>query len=320
MLNAKRPLFSIIIPTRNRPQQLRRCLAACARLDFPRDQYEVIVVDDGSTPPLPADVTAAAPDVMVQLLRQPNQGPAAARNAGATAARGTYLAFTDDDCAPDSAWLQGLHAALANGDGLLVGGRTVNALTDNLFATASQLLIDYLYAYFGVGAGAFFTSNNMAAARRAFFAADGFAETMPLAAGEDRELCDRWRAHGGRLLFAPAAVVQHAHALTAVSFWRQHWRYGRGAYDFHQLRAQRRGTAVHLEPGVFYLRLLGYPLARMGWGKRPLLLTLLLGVSQLANGLGFFSAAWRARRRPKQKSLQREAPHSLQATEVKKLE
>lgn len=82
------PRFSVIVPGHGRPGPLAACLRALARQDYPADRYEVIVVDDGSEPPLgPGD----ADDPRVRWLRQPHAGPAAARNAGAATARGELL-------------------------------------------------------------------------------------------------------------------------------------------------------------------------------------------------------------------------------------
>jgi GT2 family glycosyltransferase len=81
-------------------------------------------------------------------------------------------------------------------------------------------------------------SNNMAVERSALLACGGFDERFT-AAAEDRELCDRWRHRGGRLVYRPEAVIYHAHDLRLGSFVRQHRAYGRGAYAYHRVRAAR---------------------------------------------------------------------------------
>ncbi len=113
------PNFSIVIPTVDRRSELARCLAAIERLDYPREAYEVIVVDDGGREPVDQTRTG------VQVIRQPNAGPAAARNRGATAARGRWVAFTDDDCEPAADWLRELKRPLTGG-AVAVAGRTAN--------------------------------------------------------------------------------------------------------------------------------------------------------------------------------------------------
>lgn len=240
--------FSVIVPTHNRPRQLRDCLAALACQDFPKDQFEVIVVDDGSEPPLTADPG-------FRLLRQPHAGPAVARNTGAAHARGRWLAFTDDDCLPAANWLTALEARLTAHPEHLIGGTVVNLLTDNPYAAASQQLISYLYAYYNADPDQpqFFTSNNIAVAIDAFLAAGGFDAALPRAAAEDRELCNRWLHQHRSMIFVPEAIVRHAHPLTLRRFWSQHFNYGRGAHYYHLTRARRGGARYASNRGDFTL-------------------------------------------------------------------
>src|SRR5262245_61716846 len=113
--------YSVIIPTFARPQRLASCLAAVAKLQFPKDQYEVIVVDDGSPEPLDNTVEPFRAELKLSLARQPNAGPAAARNAGAARAVGGYLAFTDDDCEVDPNWLTALVDRMQQTPNALIG-------------------------------------------------------------------------------------------------------------------------------------------------------------------------------------------------------
>ena len=280
------PYFSVIVPTYERPAQLSRCLGALARLDYPAERFEVIVVDDGSAAP-PARLLGEFRDQLnVRLIAQPNAGPAAARNRGAAEARGSFLAFTDDDCEPETGWLRSLAARFAATPQSLVGGRTVNALPANPYSETSQLIIEVVYEHYNSGPGGprFFASNNLAAPAELFRAAGGFDETFKTS--EDREVCDRWLARGLRLAYAPEAVVRHAHALTLVALWRQHFGYGRGARRFHRARAAR-GNAPFRPERAFYLKLLRGSLTRAHGAAAPALPALLLW-AQTANAAGFF--------------------------------
>src|SRR5437764_502790 len=97
------PIFSIIIPTRDRFPQLVACLEALAGQDFPREKFEVIVVNDGSASPVPRSVTLFKNRLSLTVLAHArSRGPSVARNHGGTAGRGEFLAFTDDDCTPAS--------------------------------------------------------------------------------------------------------------------------------------------------------------------------------------------------------------------------
>ena len=85
------PLFSVVVPTCNRPALLAEAIASVLAQTV--DGFEIIVVDNGSDPP-----AAVADDPRLRLVRLPGiRGPAAARNAGVDAARGRHLAFLDDD-------------------------------------------------------------------------------------------------------------------------------------------------------------------------------------------------------------------------------
>jgi glycosyltransferase involved in cell wall biosynthesis len=284
------PTFSVIVPTYNRPAQLASCLGSLAGLDYPRDRFEVIVVDDGSPVPLRGPSGGFEAPLDLTLLRQPNAGPATARNTAAARAKGKYLAFTDDDCQPADDWLQALAARFVGLPDRAIGGRTLNALPRNLYSTASQALIDYLYAYYNDDPqrATFIASNNLAVPAREFREMGGFDTAFKRSASEDRRLCDEW-LHGGRqILYAPEVLVYHAHHLTLRGFWQQHFNYGRGAHSFHRARSARSGRGrPKIEPVAFYLNLLRHP-CRSSRGGRALSLALLMGLSQAANAGGYF--------------------------------
>jgi GT2 family glycosyltransferase len=285
------PSFSIIIPTHGRPRQLRRCLESIALLDYPADRLEAIVVDDGSPTPLDSETASCGDQVAVRLVQQEHAGPSTARNTGAGISRGKYLAFTDDDCTPSVDWLQALAARFRATPNCGIGGRTVNLLAENPYSAASQLLVTYLYAYYNTtpDEAQFFASNNLAVPADLFRSVGGFDTSFIRTAGEDRDLCDRWRHRGHRLVYAPEAIVYHAHELTFHTFWRQHFRYGRGAYQFHASRAQRGGGRFWIEPPRFYAGILRYPFSQPRGLAAKLTLMGLMIASQAANAAGF---AW----------------------------
>lgn len=281
------PFFSVIIPTYERPAQLATCLQALAHLDYPHDRFEVVVVDDGGNDcPLDSVVEQFRKQLDVRLLAQKNTGPAGARNFGAMHARGEFLAFTDDDCAPDSGWLRSLSAYLARTPDRLIGGRTLNALSLNSYAETSQMIIEVVYMHFNADPddARFFASNNFALSAARFREMNGFDELFRTS--EDRELCDRWLARGLGMTYAPEATVYHAHNLGLCSLWRQHFNYGRGAQRFHRAREARGNGRFKPDPS-FYLKLLRAPALRAG-KLRAVQLNALLLWAQLANAAGFF--------------------------------
>lgn len=282
------PVWSVLIPAYNRPQRLQACLDALAAVKPPTGGFEVVVMDDGSQPSLESQIDPPE-GLSLRVLRQDNAGPAAARNHAARASYGRWLVFTDDDCCPRPDWLLAYESELGGNDAVLAGGHTINALTESAPATASQLLLNYLHDYFieRHGRPTFFPSNNYCLSKAAFERIDGFDESFPLAAAEDRDFCDRALEDGIELVFAPDAVIDHFHGMSLRGFCRQHYNYGRGAYAYHRLRAERNVDAVKFEPLRFYTGLVRYPLKRCGL-LGGLRLAGLMAVSQIANAVGYY--------------------------------
>jgi GT2 family glycosyltransferase len=226
------------------------------------------------------------------LVKQAHAGPATARNSGAEQAKGEILAFTDDDCEPAADWLQALAERYAATPACAIGGRTLNKLPENPFSTASQMLIDYIYAYYNTDPlqACFFASNNLALPSDRFHKVGGFDTTFPRAAGEDRELCDRWLNNGFRMIYASEVLVWHSHPLTLRNFWKQHFNYGCGAFFFQQACARSGRGRVRLEPLSFYINLMSAPFKPAKDPRAPLLAALLF-LTQCANAAGYFAAA-----------------------------
>jgi glycosyltransferase involved in cell wall biosynthesis len=286
--------FSVIVPTYKRREALRSCMQALARQTYPKEAFEVVVIDDGGSDSLKDLEDGFHGQLRLRLRRQKRSGPATARNHGAHIAHGEYLAFTDDDCEPSPDWLEMLQHSLIAHPNALVGGRVVNALPRNSCSAASQQLVDYLYcSYTDNGVPRFFASNNFALSSRAFRDAGGFDESYPLPAAEDRDFCARWTQSGRSMVYAPAALVYHAHALNVPGFVQQHFRYGRGAYHFRKRTVSRGHRGPKLEPLSFYGALLAYPLkSAKQTGLGSLRVSLLFVLSQIANAAGFFREAF----------------------------
>jgi GT2 family glycosyltransferase len=288
----QQPTFSLIIPTYQRPAQLSTCLRALAQLDYPRDRFEVLVVDDGSETPVDKVVAPFMDELTVILLRQANAGPATARNTGAARAHGQFLAFTDDDCAPAPDWLYTLATRFAVTPADAIAGRTLNALPDNPYATASQLLVSFLFTYHNAdpSQARFATTSNLALPADTFRTLNGFDPTFSFAGGEDYEFCIRWLSHGYRLRYAPEVVVYHTHLLDLRTFWRQHFHYGCGAFDIRRTGVFQRAEQRRQQP---FFRRLFYYVCTQTRGRRTATLMALLMMAQVANLAGFL---WEQRR------------------------
>lgn len=270
---------SVVVPTKDRPQKLRRCLVALGA------EHEVIVVDDGSVErELVAEIVAEAE---ARLVRLEGRGPAAARNAGAGAAGGEVVCFTDDDCEPEPSWAAKLAAPILAGEAECTAGRTVVATDASAADRAWQAIANHLQrmaAEPGSPSPGFAPTCNLGCSRRLVEELP-FDECFPLAAGEDRDWAARAAARGTSPGFVPAATVVHRPGLDARSFLRQQYRYGRGAARFRAASQNRR-----LGSPSFYAGLL-----RAGFAAGPRAGSLVC-TAQLATAAGTLTERTRFRR------------------------
>jgi GT2 family glycosyltransferase len=287
-LVGRQPFFSIIVPTYNRSGQLAACLRSLAQIDYPRDRFEVIVVDDGSASSPEWVVSKFRNQADFTLIRQVHAGPGAARNAGAARSRGQYLVFTADDCVPAPDWLRTLARRFESLPNCAVGGRILNYLWANRYSVATDLLIQYLYHYYNRDAlrAQFFTPNNLAVPVEHYRVSGGFDASFTSGTGEDRDFCDRWVSQGHKMVYAPEVVVYHSHSLSLPEFCLLHFRYGRGTFGYRMKRARRASDNIHLEPISFYVNLFRYPLSNTP-DSQKVTMALLLGLSQAANAAGY---------------------------------
>jgi GT2 family glycosyltransferase len=267
------PRISVVVPTCRRPEALLDCVGALRSQEPPEGGFEILVVDDGDgLPSLPEDVRVVAGD---------GAGPASARNRGVEVARGEVVAFTDDDCRPSRRWLCELDAELRRGRAAGVAGTTVNGLPEDVFASASQLVLDTAYECFSRGAEPGFAgSANLAMLAADLRALGGYDRSFRIC--EDRDLCARWLASGRRLAWAPAAEVAHCPEMGLASFLRQHAAYGRGAYA---VRKRAMGSGIVPRPQLrFAFALAGR--VRRAPGKK-LRVAALCALSQAATAVGY---------------------------------
>jgi glycosyltransferase involved in cell wall biosynthesis len=276
------PILSVVVPTRGRPRYLERCLEALAAADYPRERFEVVVVNDGGSEEVQRVVSSTPGGLRTSLVVPVSSGPSSARNAGAGAAAGRFLAFTDDDCEPAPGWLAALENALTADGEVAVGGRTLNGAPANTGAASSQMVVDAVHAHFNRDpeAPTFFASYNLAFPAQAFHAVGGFNENFRYA--EDRELCERWILAGHRFAHAPDALVHHMRTLTLREFLAQHYGYGRGAWVFH--RGHGAGAVADLQ-GV--LRALVDEWRGAAGGNGRAAVAAYLALSQAATAVGF---------------------------------
>jgi cellulose synthase/poly-beta-1,6-N-acetylglucosamine synthase-like glycosyltransferase len=242
----------VVIATRDRPERLAACLESLAAQDYPRERFEVIVVEDGGDSGLHQMAARYRDRLQLRTLERPFAGRSAARNHGAARAGGELVAFTDDDTQPAPGWLRALATRHASVPGDALGGRTVSMSATNPYARVGGLILDLAYAHQNSRlprAARFFAANNLALPADRFRKLGGF--NPQLGVSEDRELCDRWVEHGFGMTFVPEAVIRHATPTSLLDFCRKHFGYGRGAFAYQRAR-WRRGLGLSGFDSSFY--------------------------------------------------------------------
>jgi len=248
-----------------------------------------VVVDDGSRMPICPVADAFADRFPVSVCEQKRGGPASARNRGAAAARGAILAFTDDDCEPAADWIASILDGVRAHPGALLGGETWSEAADD-YALASSALLEYLYEAFSSApdGNLFFASNNIAVPRDAFLDCGGFDAGNAHCAGEDREFCFRWRKRGFPMVHVREMKVAHHHPLGFASFCEMHFRYGRGAVQYHRARARSGASRLRFESPRFYLGMPRYAFEKFH-GARAWRISALLALSQASHLAGYLT-------------------------------
>jgi GT2 family glycosyltransferase len=271
------PRATVIVPTRDRPASLARCLDALDRQEGIPD-LDVVVVDDGSLDAAgPADAVGRSRRARLVRLDRP-QGPAAARNRGTRETTAGVLLFTDDDCEADPRWAAELTAAIEGG-AAAVAGVTTNGNVDDRVASASETILAYVQDRARTDTWTVFAASNNLGCAAQVHAQIPFDEAYRY--GEDRDWCARLRAEGYTLHVVPAARVAHRQELVLSSFLRQQFGYGRGAYLFRR----RHSGMGRFERPSFYTGLLQRGFSNGAVGG------MLVGIAQAATAVGF---AWEA--------------------------
>lgn len=213
----------MIVPVYNGAQTLERCLAALGAQTLARSEYEVIVVDDGSSDAT-RDIASRFP---VRVLTQPHCGAAAARNLGAQNSQGEILLFTDADTEPARDWAEAMLAAFKNRN--VAGARGIYRTRQReLVARFSQLEYEFKYTRTRRERTIDFVDTYSAGYCRDLFLAQGGFDESFLSA-EDQEFSFRIAKQGYDLVFVPDAVVYHAHraslwAYLRRKFWIGYWK------------------------------------------------------------------------------------------------
>lgn len=237
--------LSVIIATYNRRQILARTLPTLFRQNLSPDEYEVIVVVDGSSDGTLEHLRPLKPSCAFRVIEQPNRGKVAARNAGLAVALGPLVLFLDDDIVCDPANLSAHVAAHGDGESLVVHGPVFVSLEspDTLPTEWVRGVVEEETRRWRAGLRSPNDASvdaNYSVPRSALLACGGFDETFAQAKENgDLGLC-LWE-RGLRFHYEPKAVAWQVYVKTAAELVRkQAWWWGRNEIHLCRKHQNRR--------------------------------------------------------------------------------
>ncbi|MCR4368478.1 MAG: glycosyltransferase [archaeon] len=213
------PQASVVTVSKDRKELLSKEIDALIAQDYPKNRFEIIVVDDASQKD---DLKALVEEKKkkfqgIVYLRQPPSGPAAGRNLGAKNSGSPIILFTDNDCIPRPGWVREMVAAFSDKNVVCVEGKIETDFPRRLFTNAPE----------NHSGGRFMTAN-MGFRKPFFDSAGGFNESFGFWR-EDTELAFR-AMEAGKVVFAKKAVVYHPlrkepwqNVFRYLSFLRNEW-------------------------------------------------------------------------------------------------
>ncbi len=238
-------LASVVVPTYNRSADLRAVVDAVERMTVPDGwQLELVVVDDGSSDGTWSWLERRRSNLRFSAARQPNSGPARARNLGVAAAAGEVVLFLGDDTVPQPGWLAHHieHHQLSEEPVAVLGYTSFPRSWRSPFlrwineygAQFGYLLIDDP----GEVPFNFFYTSNISLPRQIFLQLGGFREDFPAAAWEDIELAYRAAQQGLRIVYQPRARTVHRHRIRPRTFCLRQRTVGRSGAVFMRLHPE----------------------------------------------------------------------------------
>jgi len=226
--------ISVVIPVRNRPEFVRRCVEGIIGGACSREYFEVIVVDNGSTD----DTAQAARQAGARVVSEPEPNRCRARNRGAEEAREEWIAFIDSDCVPDSDWLEQVRRVVDNlrpdEKVALVPGAVCDvrpgSSVEEFIAVRRWFDQEKYLEGRGNFTRPFALTANFTVRRDVYLELGGLDIGLPYP-GEDADFCWRLVDAGWDIRYAADARVTHFHRSTLCSLWVQSCHWGIGQAD-----------------------------------------------------------------------------------------
>lgn len=244
-------LLSIIIPVYNRVEEMKELL--CSLSQQQNRDFEVVVVEDGSTETSEAVVRSYGDILDIKYFTKPNSGPGLSRNYGSERSSGEYLIYLDSDCVVPPQYTQVLHDYLDCNRVDTFGGPDAASDDFSDFQKAVSYSMTSFFTTGGIRGGKrkldrfFPRSFNMGYRREAYDQYGGFSS---MRVGEDMELSYRLVAKGCSSVLIPQAYVYHKRRSSSKSFFRQVFRFGMTRINLY-LRYPDTLKLVHFLPSLF---------------------------------------------------------------------
>ena len=221
--------FSVVIPTRNNEAIIGRCLESLSELDFPKDDYEVILGDSNST-----DLTRKIAEKFGVIVVEAEKSVCAGRNAAFEVAKGEFIAISDADCTFDKNWLKNSLKYFEDEKVGGIGGANLIPEDESAFGKAVGLL--FAYAPYVTKAAHTRVLPKVIESRshgsNAIYRASVLRKVLPidetLVGGEDVIMNDEIQDLGYKLLYVPDVLVYHYRRPNIKSWWKSMYRYGMG--------------------------------------------------------------------------------------------
>lgn len=212
------PFISVIVPALNSEKTIEKCVPSLLSQDYPKNSYEIIIVDNGSTDNTVELVRKYGKKVI--LLQNQIKNSYEARNTGIRKAKGGILAFTDSDCIAHPEWIKALSEIFRNPDVKIAGGSITAASKKS---TLQKYCDRYCHEQERFYRKMVFATSNMAMRRskcKILF-------DTGLSLGADFELCSRVVKNPREIVYEPRAMVYHQYSSSLWEFLKKHFLYGR---------------------------------------------------------------------------------------------
>ena len=236
---SKYPLVSIIIPVRNRPEDIKACLESLGQLNYPQEKLEIIVVDDASSDHT-LEVIKEFPVQVIGLKK--HKQASYCRNLAASRAKGEILAFIDSDCLAGPQWLLELTPSFKDQSIGAVGG-----FVDGFYEKSGLDRYEKIKSSLNMGAWPkrskksdpffYLPSCNLLVRHERFISLGGFKEKLVV--GEDVDLCWRLRKKGLEIEYQPKGRIYHKHRNSIKAFCKRRFDYGTSEPMLHREHGEK---------------------------------------------------------------------------------